>query len=110
MTTFTLGNHTFRPADQLDAVFGATASDYPRQKDIPQEYMRGNTPGCKLFSELFFSGGRLSDFGFQIKEGVDQGMFYHTLRALMTSFAPQHEIKKATCGWFIDTYCTKIKG
>jgi hypothetical protein len=100
-----LGNHTFRAFDAADAAFGANRADYPNEKDIPETYLRGRSKGGKVFSELFFNGGKLEDHGLKLKSDVNSSEFYSTLRALMSSFEPKHEIKEATCGWLIEE-CT----
>ena len=100
----TLGGHTFRAFTGLDAAFGADRRDYPNEGAIPEEYQRGLAKGCEIFSALFFNGGTLDAHGRKLRDGVDAAAFYATLRALMCSFAPQHQIKEATCGWLIDTY------
>jgi hypothetical protein len=99
-----LGKHKFREFDGVDAAFGANHSDYPKMGDIPLEHRSGESKGCEVFSSLFFSGGKLADHGLRLKDGVDQSKFYTTLRSLMTSFAPPHELKEATCGWLIQEY------
>jgi len=87
-----------------EAAFGAPATAYPPMDKVPEEYRRGKASGCNVFSSLFFKGGKLADHGLKLKAGVDAGEFYSTLRALMSSFAPPLEQKKAVCGWLIDTY------
>jgi hypothetical protein len=100
-----LGNHTFPDFDADDAFFGARRADYPDEKDIPEAHRRGRSNGCKVFTQLFFDGGNLFTHGLVLKDDVDEPAFYSTLRALMSSFEPKHEIKEATCGWLIEE-CT----
>lgn len=99
-----IAGHTFRQFEGVDAAFGARLRDYPKMEALPEEYRRGHADGCRIFSKLFFGGGRLSDHGRSLKAGVDSGRFYTALRALMSSFDPPHELKTATCGLLIDTY------
>ena len=58
-------------------------------------FFNGNTPYNKLFSTLFFSGGKV-----EFKEGVDKKFkekVWPYLRAFMGSFEPKHEHKEAIC-------------
>jgi hypothetical protein len=104
-----LGNHTFRDFGGTNVVRGVDSRDYPAMADIPSTHTSGRSKGCKVFSELFYGGGRLGDHGLRLKTEVDSGKFYTTLRALMASYAPKHEIKEATCGWLIEEYTESDK-
>lgn len=105
---FKIGNHEFRDFTALDSAFGADHKDYPDIKSLPEEYRKGRAPGCKIFSSLFFKGGSLEDHNVRLKDPQTAPAFYVTLRALMGSFAPPHEVKTATCGLLIDTYTETI--
>lgn len=62
-------------------------------------FYNGNTPYNKLFSKLFFSGGKLNykkDIDNKFK---DKAMSY--LRAFMHSFEPQHQEKEAVCAMLL---------
>lgn len=55
----------------------------------------GNTPYNRLFSNLFFSGGKI-----KFKEGVDEDFkksAWSYCRAFMQSWEPKHEEKEAIC-------------
>ena len=55
----------------------------------------GNTPYNKLFSEIFFGGGRV-----KFKEGIDEDFkkrAWAYCRAFMGSWEPKHEEKEAIC-------------
>jgi len=106
---FRLGDHLIRKFSRLDAAFGAKDSDYPRYESIPAEFkrFRGNRH-VDAVSGLFFNGGKLADHGLTIKEGVDREAFMTALQALLSSFAPEHELKIATCGWLLSEYTDEI--
>lgn len=89
----------------IDAAFGADASAYAFFKNLPEEYQRGRAEGCKIASRLFFGEGKLEDYGRALKSGVQADHFFRTLRAMLISFQPQHEVKEACCGALIDA-CT----
>lgn len=100
-----LGPHQFRKFSGADMAFGADGRDYPSREMIPAVFHSGNTPYNKAFCGLFFRGGRLSDYGLSWKDGIDQKEAMVTIRALMSSFAPKHEIKEATVAWAFSEWC-----
>lgn len=58
-------------------------------------FLHGHTPYNQMFSTLFFMGGKV-----KFKEGLDDNFkldCWSYCRALMGSFAPQHEHKEAVC-------------
>lgn len=58
-------------------------------------FYNGNTPYNKLFSSLFFKGGKLN-----YKTGLDPAVKANAtryLRAFMGSFEPSHDDKEAIC-------------
>src|SRR5260221_475266 len=89
----------------LNAAFGAEEKDYPKWHDIPQEFHNLRHLGCEIASQIFFKGGRLSDYGVQFKPGVDQNSAMRAIRAWLCSFAPKHEVKIATVGMAISDWC-----
>jgi hypothetical protein len=104
-----LGNFKIRDMGDMDAAFGAKREDYPAMEDIPEEHQNGESEGCKIFAMIFFNGGRLIDHGRVIRNEVDRNDFMTTLQALMKSFDVKHEVKHATCGWFIDEFTKKAE-
>lgn len=77
----------------------------PKMDDLPEEFQRYNSNKfCKIASELFFSGGKLSDHGLAPREGVNIGRATQALQAFMHSFEPSHEHKMATVGYMIDQW------
>ena len=103
--TINLGSFEVPKFDGISAAFGAEIRQYPVMKDIPKQHQDGNSPECRIASKLFYAGGSLGEHGRKIKAGVEPGEFYAALRSYLSSFAPQHEHKVATCGWLIDQ-CT----
>ena len=62
-------------------------------------FLHGRTPYNKLFSELFFKGGKV-----EFKDGVDENLKqkgWDYCRALMGSFNPKHEHKEAVCAMLL---------
>lgn len=58
-------------------------------------FYMGNTPYNKLFSSLFYTGGKLN-----FKKGIDENFknkAWPYCRAFMGSFSPRHEEKEAIC-------------
>ena len=58
-------------------------------------FYNGNTPYNKLFSNLFFGGGKI-----KFKEGLDEAFVKRAwpyCRSFMRSWEPKHEEKEAIC-------------
>lgn len=58
-------------------------------------FYNGNTPYNKLFSDIFFGGGKIT-----FKKNVDAkfaSMAWPYCRAFMRSWSPKHEEKEAIC-------------
>lgn len=58
-------------------------------------FYNGDTPYNKLFSTIFFRGGKV-----KFKEGVDESFkikAWNYCRSFMGSFEPKHEEKEAIC-------------
>lgn len=103
-----LGNYQLRKFDGIDASFGASLADYPNREIIPEDHRSGRSRGCAVFSSFFFGGGKLEDHGLRLKADVDPQEFFPALHALMSSFAPPHELKEATCGWLIEEHTEEL--
>jgi len=101
---FEIAGHTIPQQDRISAAFGADLNAYPPLDAMPNEYRNGCAEGCIIASALFYRGGKLSDHGRTLKEGVPVGEFYTTLKALLSSFAPKHEQKIGAAGLLIDNY------
>jgi hypothetical protein len=101
-----VGDHQFPKFDGISTAFGADQRDYPSYDTIPEQFhCCSNTPFNKAFSGLFFHGGKLSDFDLSWKAGIDQNEAMRTIRALMCSWAPKHEVKEATVAWALSEWC-----
>jgi|GEM_PF-5230466 len=97
-----LGDHKLRVFEGIDAAFGAKRSDYPPMASIPEFQDRKTYED--IFQTLFFSGGKLDDFGLSIKPGLDRGQVMTAIRALMCSFDPSHEHKASTVAWALHSW------
>lgn len=60
-----------------------------------RKFYNGHTPYNKLFSDLFFSGGRIA-FKKDIDEENAKEIWLYC-RSFMSSFEPKHEEKEAIC-------------
>lgn len=100
-----VGTHQFRKFEGLDAAFGARGQDYPTRADIPDQFYNHNSPYNQVVSSLFFSGGKLEDFGLSFKPGIDKAQAMTAIRALLSSFDPKHEIKMGTVAWALSKWC-----
>jgi hypothetical protein len=87
---------------EFPKVNGASMA-FPTLRAIPEllkeakerGFYNGNTPYNKLFSDLFFSGGKI-----QFKKDVNETLkakAWPYCRAFMGSFEPSHEDKEAIC-------------
>lgn len=99
-----LGEHVIPDLDGVDATFGASLKAYPKYEAIPEPFRRGNTKFNDAVSGLFFRGGKLEDFGLRLKADTNRLRFFTAMRALLSSFEPQHEHKEATVAWLLSEY------
>ena len=93
----------------LDVAFG-NIKHLPAMKDIPEEYQSWNHPAHEAATSLFFRGGKLSDFGYTPREGVNAGKATAALQAILCSFEPRHEHKTAGAAYLIDQWFEKKNG
>lgn len=89
---------------ELDVAFGAAGERFlSRRKDdlktVPKKYQ-------DIAQSLFFSGGRIADFGLSVKPDVDGVKFHRCLKAMLCSFEPSHEEKSASAGLLIMQCCS----
>ena len=85
---------------QFPEVNGLAFSTFKTDKALLAEakergFYDGNTHYNKLFSKLFFGGGKV-----KFKEGVDEefrSKAWKYCRSFMSSFEPKHEEKEAIC-------------
>lgn len=97
------GKHYVPVLTQLDLVFGNIAH-LPAQADIPKEFWDDSHPAAHAASQLFFKGGKLSDFGFTPREGIPPGSASIAIGAILASFEPQHQHKIAGAAMLIDQW------
>jgi hypothetical protein len=102
--------YPFWQADEAEATFGANRRRYAvlsnGEADAVARQLRDEE---RAFHSLFFNGGRLADHGFQWKPEIARdNKPYLTLRALMCSFDPSHEVKTATVALALHHWCDRI--
>lgn len=95
--------------DKVTAVFGPSESAYLTREQLGDWYgMYGDnsdTPFHKCAEGLFAKGGSLKDYGLVIKSDLDAGKVATAVRALMSSWAPKHEIKIGTVAVALANWC-----
>lgn len=96
----------FFEVDDVTAAFGADRDKYlSRQEGSRVERLLQNE--AEVFANLFYKGGRLSDYGLRFKpEYREEG--FKTLRALMCSFAPSHQAKTGTVALALHHWCEPV--
>lgn len=88
---------------RADVAFG-NADHLPAKEIIPEAYWNDRHPASHACQMLFFKGGKLSDYGYQPREGVNLGKATMAIGAILSSFAPKHEHKIAGCGFLLDQW------
>ena len=91
-----LKDYDFPQVNKLDVAF-STFNTIPELLEEAKKrgFLHGDTPYNKLFSKLFFMGGKV-----EFKRRVDrelQEKAWPYCCALMGSFEPKHEHKEAVC-------------
>jgi hypothetical protein len=80
----------------IDMVFSTFKTDKALLEEARMRgFYNGNTPYNRLFSKLFFGGGKI-----KFKEGIDEDFksnAWKYCRSFMGSFEPKHEEKEAIC-------------
>lgn len=79
--------------DMAFSIFNTDKQLLQEAKD--RGFYNGSTPYNQLFSELFFSGGRVKFKSDVDKDYIDKVWAY--CRAFMRSWEPKHEEKEAIC-------------
>jgi hypothetical protein len=93
----------------LDAAFGARGEHYCSRKE-GSELERKFRKEAQVADKLFFNGGKLEDYGFAIKEGINKAAVYTALSALLKSFEPSHEAKIGTVARYLNSWCVPVDG
>lgn len=92
-----LSTYKFPEVTKVDLAF----STFDVTKELLEEAeKRDLTKGRKKFSELFFSGGTV-EFKDDVEGTWKESAFMYA-RALMGSFLPKHEHKKAVCAMIFE--------
>lgn len=95
--------------DDVEIAFGAPGYAYATRDEIGDLYgLMQSNPFCKAASGLFFQGGKLSDYGLKWKDGVDEAKGMRAVQALLSSWAPKHEIKEGTVALMLSEHCDLI--
>lgn len=99
-----LSKYNFPEVTGVDLAFPTFNTDHVLLKEAEDRgLLHGNTQYNKLFSTLFFSGGKV-----KFKEGIDtefQTRAWRYMRALIGSFSPKHEHKEAVCALILSEIC-----
>lgn len=88
----------------LDVAFGVKPP-LPTWDEIPDEFKRSSNKYARVASSLFFNGGRLADFGLEVKDGLDDGDVMRAIRTCLGSFEPKHEHKEAGVAFMLSQWC-----
>jgi hypothetical protein len=95
----------FPKIDGIQAVF-STYNTIPEllQEAKDRGFYYKRTKYNKLFSYLFFKGGKLT-----FKKGISEKEYFEPmlmyLQAFMRSYAPKHEDKEAICAMLLSELC-----
>ena len=92
-----LKKFNFPEVKYIDMAFSTYKTDDLLLKEAKERGFYNNklSPYNKLFSNLFFNGGRIT-----FKEGIDEdykNRAWNYCRSFMRSFEPKHEEKEAIC-------------
>lgn len=96
--------------DDASCAFGASEKDYLTREEMGDEFYRMSVRNnfTEAASSLFFTGGKLEDYGLKLKPEIDSIKAHRAIRALLCSFAPKHEIKIGTVGFALSKWCDPI--
>jgi hypothetical protein len=78
----------------------------PVNKDIPQEFWRGNK--WTDIANQWFCEGLPKSVEFHAKSGINAESAFRHCKAIMGSFEPQHEHKIAGVGYLLSEFFEKI--
>lgn len=81
----------------------------PSWKDIPDEFKRRHRL-VDVANDLFFEGGKLSDFGLKPKPGVDKGKAIRVIKCCLTSLEPSHDHKEAGVAYMLSEWFEDASG
>lgn len=99
--------------DDAEAAFGCSMERYVGKgyedgKSIGHQIERKLRAEANAAAMIFHQGGRLADYGFRVKPGMDSKQVHRALQALLRSFMPSHEAKMGTAALAIHRWCDPI--
>lgn len=96
------------PIAEVSAVQAAFPCDVkkmmPKWEEIPEEFKDGKTKWNKLFSDIFFCG--VTKLEMEPRKDVDTTKAFRHIKAVMSSFEPQHEHKEAAVAFLMNEWFT----
>lgn len=94
---------------EADIAFGGDINKLlPELKDIPEEFKKYNgNKWNRVFSTWFFCG--LKEAVFKVKPGIDKDKALRHIKAIMCSWAPKHEHKKAGVAYLLSLWFEDVK-
>jgi len=100
--------------ENWDAVFG-NVSFLPKMEDIPEQFKKHEGTKWNKIMNTWFFYGLPAETKFIAKPGVDEKKAKLALKAVLTSFSPSHEHKKAGVAylmseWFEDIQIPDMEG
>lgn len=95
--------HKFTPQSvtTLDLAFGGDMKKL-MPKNVPPEFMNGQTQGNKFFSDMFYCG--LKNAKLIPQDGIDAREAVAHIRAIAGSFDPKHEHKEAAVAYLFSIW------
>jgi len=90
----------------LEVAF-SNADKMPSKEEIPKEFWRGDTKWNKIFSQMFFSGGKFTKM--TPKEGVDSTKAMRAIKSIMGSWSPKHEHKDAAVAFMLSEWFDELE-
>jgi len=98
-----------KEVSDIDMALGGNIAELlPPMKDIPEEFGIGKRNKWSQFiSDWFFCG--IKELKLVPKEGVDPVKAIRHIRAIMSSFEPKHEHKKAGCAYLMSLWFDDIQ-
>jgi hypothetical protein len=91
----------------VDVVFGCV-DHLPARDDLPEEFrLRWDRqqPHCEFISQWFFKGRTPDDMArLTPKKGIDREKALRAIKAILASWAPQHEHKIGGCGFLLSEW------
>jgi hypothetical protein len=100
---------SIKPADtdMLDLAFGRIDGLLPAMKDIPEEFFHARGVWCKWQEDWFYSGLKRYPIP---KDGIDIKRAMAHLKAIQSSWSPQHEHKQAGVAYLASLWFTSPDG